>query len=261
MDSLRSILVHLDGGRHASARLAVARSLAARHEAQLQALCSVQPVPHDLALLHRHRAREHFEHVAVRGAWPMEWLAPTDGQAIDSFVAHAQHADLAVIGPQDAHDEDASTVPRDFAPAVLLGSGTPALLVPHGGRMAQHFDSVLVAWQPGSQSVRALRAALPLLQQATQVHLVSWMDDLDEACKAQQAVVEHLRLHRTAPVQPHRGKPPHDAGATLLALAASLDADLMVMGCYGHSPTRELLLGGATRTVLQSAHLPVLMAA
>jgi nucleotide-binding universal stress UspA family protein len=119
---------------------------------------------------------------------------------------------------------------------------------------------VLVAWRPGRESARALRAALPLLQQASQVHLVTWMDDLDAAGASQQAVTEHLRLHGIDAVQSQCGAQPHDAGAALLAQAASVGADLLVMGCYGHTPSQEMVLGGATRTVLHDADLPVLMA-
>jgi nucleotide-binding universal stress UspA family protein len=260
MDSLRSILVHLDGGRHAAARLSVAHSLAARHEAQVQALCSVLPVPQDLAMLHRQQARAHFDRVAAAGAWPMQWEAPTDEQPIPVFTRRALHADLVVLGLHDPGDDGASTVPRHFAESVMLDSGTPALVVPHGPAASGRFDVVLVAWRPDRESARALRAALPVLQQAEEVHLATWMDDLDAAGACQQAVAEQLRLHAVENVLSRRGPVPHDAGAALLTLAAGIGAQLLVMGCYGHAPTRELLLGGATRTVLQSMHLPVLMA-
>ena len=59
----------------------------------------------------------------------------------------------------------------------------------------------------------------------------------------------------------HRGgRAGHDLGELLLSLAADLQADLLVMGCYGHGRAREWLLGGVTRSVLQSMTLPVLMA-
>ena len=61
-------------------------------------------------------------------------------------------------------------------------------------------------------------------------------------------------------VREHRWVPNRDAGNELLTLAADTGAEMIVMGCYGHSRARELVLGGATRTVLQSMTAPVLMA-
>jgi len=75
----------------------------------------------------------------------------------------------------------------------------------------------------------------------------------------ERIVVDHLRLHGVTDVDRHRTEVPRDLGESLLSAAAGVGADLLVMGCYGHSPARELVLGGATRTVLQGMHLPVLM--
>jgi nucleotide-binding universal stress UspA family protein len=75
------------------------------------------------------------------------------------------------------------------------------------------------------------------------------------------ALEDYLRLHGVeAPIQRRAAVPSGEPGEGLLSLAADAGADLLVMGCYGHSRTRELVLGGATRTVLQSMTLPVLMA-
>ena len=71
----------------------------------------------------------------------------------------------------------------------------------------------------------------------------------------------YLRLHGVAaPIQRHGAVASSSAGDGLLSLAADVGADLLVMGCYGHSRARELVLGGASRTVLKSMTLPVLMA-
>jgi nucleotide-binding universal stress UspA family protein len=59
-------------------------------------------------------------------------------------------------------------------------------------------------------------------------------------------------MHRSA-------ERPDDVGDALLGLSRALGADLLVMGCYGHSRAREWVLGGATRSVLGSMHLPVLL--
>jgi nucleotide-binding universal stress UspA family protein len=261
MDSLRSILVHLDGGAASAHRLALAQRVAASHGAALRALCSVSPVPQDLADLHRKHARRGFEHAAASGSQAsLHWEPPTDEPPAPAFIRQALHADLLVLGQHDPKDPHTSTVPRDFVPQVLLGSGTPALVQPLRGREPERLGVVLVAWRPGREAAHALAAALPLLKQAAQVHLLTWSNDDAEARHDQAAVVRHLALHGIERVEPHRGRLPGDSGIALLAVATALHADLLVMGCYGHSPLHELVLGGATRTVLRDAQLPVLMA-
>jgi nucleotide-binding universal stress UspA family protein len=260
MDSLRSILVHLDGGTPCARRLALAQHVAASQGATLRALCSVSPVPQELADLHRQHARRCFERTAAGSQAPMHWEPPTDEPPAPAFVRQALHADLLVLGQHDPQDPHTSTVPRDFVAQVLLGSGTPALVQPLRGREPERLDVVLVAWRPGRESAHALAAALPLLKQAGQVHLLTWSDDDAEARDEQAAVLRHLALHGIERVELHGGRIPSDSGNALLAAATGLHADLLVMGCYGHSPLHELVLGGATRTVLRDARLPVLMA-
>ncbi len=184
---------------------------------------------------------------------------PTDEPPVPAFTRHALHADLLVLGQRDPDDEDTSTVPRDFVEAVIDASGTPALVAPFGTAPPERIRTVMVAWSPTREAGRALAAARPLLRQAEEVHLFTWMHDADEARERQQAVVDHLRLHGIDGVDRHRAGVPHDVGQALLNAAAGVGADLLVMGCYGHSPARELVLGGATRTVLHNMHLPVLM--
>ena len=128
---------------------------------------------------------------------------------------------------------------------MILGSGTPSLVLPYHGAPFRPFDTVLVAWQPSAASARALAASLPHLRMATAVHLVTWTDDLEAARESQLDVVHRLALHGVGEVERHCGHAPGDVGGALLTLAGDVGADLLVMGCYGRSPARELLLGGS----------------
>ncbi len=261
MDTIRSLLVHADGGSHAAARMTLARMLAAQHEARLRVQFSVLPVPNDLAAEHCHRAKALFERMVGAGGWPMEWAPPTDEQPIPAFSRLALEADLLVLGQRDKRDVDESNVPIDFVESVLEASGTPAIVVPFRNNAAfERFDTVMIASQPSRESARAIAAALPILQRATEVHLTCWIDDAGEAARWQQSVINHLRLHGVDGVQRHRADVPSDVGTAMLTMAGGVGADLLVMGCYSHSRGRELVLGGATRTVLREMHLPVLMA-
>jgi nucleotide-binding universal stress UspA family protein len=279
MDTLRSLLVHFDAGRHATERLAFARGVAAQHEPHLRALFAVAPrflpmprpvdgriapVPllDEIDAEHRRHAKARFDRAASGPGWPVEWrelLANTP--PVPGFARHALHADLMVLGQHDPEDREAGDVPGDFVEATVLAAGKPALVVPcHGQTRFAGFRTVLVGWQPTREAALALSGALPLLQRAGEVHLVTWDDAPDTLTLQQQDVLDYLRLHGVENVRRHHGAAPANAGAALLSLAQDLGADLLVMGCYGHSRVRELVMGGATRTVLRDMRLPVLMA-
>lgn len=70
----------------------------------------------------------------------------------------------------------------------------------------------------------------------------------------------YLKLHGVEATWHREGEEPEELGQLLLSRTFDLEADLLVMGCYGHSRVREWLLGGTSRVVLQSMTLPVLMA-
>lgn len=278
MSPLRSLLVHMDAGWHSMERLALARTLAAQHESRLRALLALEPrfVPLPLPLeaglpavplmdevdtRHRLLAKGRFDRAVSGAGWPVQWHELGDEPPIPGFVRHALHADLLVLGQHDRDDADAFDVPSDFVQSVLMDSGRPALVVPRSQPpQFEGFGVVLVAWQASREAARALDAALPLLQQAREVHLVTWSDDDTALPRQQQEVADYLALHGVHGVQYHLGPLPPDTGAALLSLCEGLGADLLVMGCYGHSRARELVLGGTSRTVLRDARLPVLMA-
>jgi nucleotide-binding universal stress UspA family protein len=143
-------------------------------------------------------------------------------------------------------------VPADFVEAVVIDSGRPAIVVPYAGTFGAIGETVLIAWKPTRESARAVSAALPLLQRAKQVHVAGWDSEPRD--------LEHFFYHHGIDAVFHReGQAPAHVGEYMLSRAAELGADLLVMGCYGHSRARELVLGGASRTVLESMTLPVLM--
>ena len=101
-----------------------------------------------------------------------------------------------------------------------------------------------------------------MLQRARRVHLALWDEADDVRNDAPQPIERYLANHGIAPTL-HRnrltGPEAHAVGELLLSLAADVQADLLVMGCYSHGRAREWVLGGATRTVLQAMTLPVFM--
>jgi nucleotide-binding universal stress UspA family protein len=176
--------------------------------------------------------------------------------ARDRFGALARHFDLAVVGQGGAASDEDDLM----ASGALFGSGRGVFVVPTSHVGPARLDSAMVCWDGGLAAARALAEATPLLEKAKRVEVVGLRKD-DAAAPELPGfnITRHLARHgvqATLTTLP----PAADVGAALLAQAKKSGADFMVMGGYGHWRVRELVLGGATRTVLRDMHLPVLMA-
>jgi nucleotide-binding universal stress UspA family protein len=277
MSALRSILLHLDASPRSAARLRLARELAGLHGARVSALYAVTPSLYDLPFAmaegsaemltvlrqldadRRRSARALFDHSEPSAAPLLQWRELDNEPLIPGVVRHAFCNDLLVLGQHDAEDTAALGIPVDFIPSVLIGSGRPALVIPYADICTTLGTAVLMAWKPTRESARALTAALPFLQHARQIHLTC-EGDAGAAGGPSRDIEAYLRCHGVqAPLRAHAPVLDDAPGEGLLSLAADTGADLLVMGCYGHSRARELVLGGASRTVLKSMTLPVLM--
>ncbi|MBO9648773.1 MAG: universal stress protein [Variovorax sp.] len=274
MNGFQSLLVHLDGTLRAGTRLDLALRLAPAWRARVSALLAIErshlpllpvgpgipPLPPDIRMEaeHRRHALAVYDQSCVLSGQPCEWLDSDGAPVIETFTQRALLADLLFLGQRNPDDPEGSDVPGDFVESVIIGSGRPALVVPHTGELARSPDVVLLAWKPTRECARALAAAIPFLQNAHHVHLIE--EEVDEMQPIPVKVCDYLHLYGIEHVHEHARLTEQDVGEQLLSIASDCDADLLVMGCYGHSRARELLLGGATRTVLDSMTLPVLMA-
>lgn len=279
MSTLRSILLHIDASPRSIKRLALAHALAEQHEARVTALyastptalslpfvmgqgaAEMLPMLQQLDIDYRDNAKALFDRAESTVAASFAWTELSEAPVIPGVVRRALCSDLLILGQHDAADPLTVGVPTDFVPSVVMASGRPALVLPYIDTSTTFARDVLVAWKPTRESAHAVSSAIPFLLRAQCVHLVA-ADDADTSAADQaDALEDFLRLHGVkAPIQRHATVPAGAPGEGLLSLAADIGADLLVMGCYGHSRTRELVLGGATRTVLQSMTLPVLMA-
>ncbi|WP_347469547.1 universal stress protein [Burkholderia stagnalis] len=274
--SYKTLLVHLDDSERCKTRLALALDLAGRWDAHLIGLYVVcqdlfEPLmrpdePLKLAVYERlceerrKQAEIRFLEAAERAGRSVEWRAPA-GPATDVATLHARHADLLVLGQTDPRDRT-TFIAHHFVEDVLMGSGRPAIVVPYAGRVRKLGKNILVAWDGGREAARAVADALPLLTHARSVNVETVArkrPDPDET-PAGVDVAAYLERHgvrpsfSTTPREPDIG-----SGATLLNRASDLHADLLVMGAYSHTRMHERVLGGATRTVLKSMTVPVLM--
>jgi nucleotide-binding universal stress UspA family protein len=175
---------------------------------------------------------------------------------VDSEVSRlARYFDVTVLQQPDP----AGTETADLIEAVLFGSGRPVLIVPCRPGPSQ-LRTILIAWDEGRPAARAVADALPLLALAERVEVVTVGDLRGDRTRDSRHLVRHLRRHG---IEAHMANLVRDQGsvaATLLAHAVDVQADLLVMGGYGHSRLREIVLGGTTRRILQTMTVPVLMA-
>jgi len=277
---LKTILVHLDHTDRCSARVAVAVDIARAHGSHLIALLPTGlyegVIPADAIptgatdfiaesadYLHR-RAEE----ISVRfraqvdgaGALSHE-IRLVDGTAVDAIVKHGRSSDLIVLGQEDASTKSDTPTPG-LVPQVLLRAGRPVLLVPFAGSFEAPAKNALVAWDGSRASAVAMRAALPLLATASRVTLVSCRSHGEPKDPAQLLVGEMVRWLQRHGIRAtaEQDVTEIDVADALLSRASDLGADLLVMGGYGHSRLRELVLGGVTRQILAQMTLQVLMA-
>ncbi|AKJ29490.1 universal stress protein [Caldimonas brevitalea] len=269
----RTILVHLDDSVRSAVRGRLAAKLALQHEAHLIGLApsGLVNLPGqagaDFMHLSLKQLRERAQAVAegFRQQATGFGVASCEARALEAdplpaTVMQGRCSDLVVVGQSGPGRID-QPIPRDFPQLVLLHVGRPVLIVPNVGEWSSVARRVLVAWNPSRECARALHDALPLLRRAEQVHLL-FLDrpqDEHDAGRLQFEQVRPALERHGVTLQARVVLTQVDAGNALLAEAADLGADLLVMGGYGHSRLAEFVLGGTTRTVLKQMNLPVLM--
>ncbi|WP_426191557.1 universal stress protein [Massilia sp. DWR3-1-1] len=184
---------------------------------------------------------------------------------VDDGAAHglplaARYGDLLVLG--QSHSPAALVADgHALVRALLVHAPCPVLVVPPALADCSLPQRPLIAWDGSLEASRAVRAALPLLRRAGQVAAVTFnapkYDGGADSIDARLAA--YLACHGIA-LDIVDGGAVDDAGAALLALAQARARDLIVMGSFGHSRFREIVLGGVTQTVLRESTLPLLMA-
>lgn len=245
---------HLTG----AAMVGVSRFVFQAQHAQYDAVLA----PHLQALRDKaDRALDHFEaRVRSHGVQSYERRLVND-DAAGGLTVQARYCDLLVLPQYDAQAQP-SVNDAELPAYVAMNSGCPVLLVPPAGSFESVGRRVLVAWNASVEATRAIRGALPLLQRADNVDVVVFDPEaLPDSFGAEPGADLALYLARHGiRVNVIRRKTQGEQDDALLLLVTEQDADLVVMGCYGHSRFREILLGGMTRSVLQRAPVPVLMA-
>jgi nucleotide-binding universal stress UspA family protein len=276
MNDFKTLLLHLDAVPMSRSRLEIVKQLATAQGARIEVLYAVMPLimqyPFALATDGyaagelaqcqadlRDAAKAAFERESRAASLTDTVWRDTQDEPVRAFRDHAWTADLMVLSQHDPNAAAATCVRSDFVASVLVDTGKPGLVLPYIPVTPGFGQNVLVAWKATPESARALTAALPILQRARTVHVASWAESRNNGHGSTSPAVQFLERHGVTAVMHHCGPSSPEVGELLLSYAADLQADLLVMGCYGHGRAREWALGGATRTILQSMTLPVLM--
>jgi nucleotide-binding universal stress UspA family protein len=294
MSGFKRILALVNDGARCDAVLALAARLARTHAARLDALHAVEPLASGAYLSpeaasvavqwlrqsedERRATAQARVKRAAQAAGVEIALSHVDGDAVEQTLQRACSADLVVLSQRDPRSSDGTTA--GFAERLLIATATPLLFVPYIDALAPEADGApslgtraIVAWTPKRESVRALRDALPLLRRADSVELMRFVrPDAGDDGLLEQALA-YLAAHGVTATATLRHAAHPSLGERLIAVdtvdapiaeallshAADNEADLIVMGGYGHPRAWELAMGGVTRTMLRSMTVPVLM--
>jgi len=277
----RSLLVHLDLDRRAEARIAYALRLSREFGCHLVGAAPTGVVPltaevsveaasslaeyaqaaWDALRNHAQAACANFDSACREAGLRSHETVSEHADKAKSLVRLAHCSDLVVLSQADAGQASFAQA-RDLVADVVLGSARPTVVLPPDGQFGAIPSRAIVAWDDSREAARAMADALPLLRLAQRVQIVTWLDSTDAdrtAWQERQRAVQQWLAWQGVSAELHLQQ--HAIGLTeaMLSHAAHFEADLIVMGAYGHPRWTERVLGGATRGMLDSMTIPVLM--
>jgi nucleotide-binding universal stress UspA family protein len=278
--AMKSIIVFLDSTAASEARVGYAARLAKQHEAHLVGVFIVPNAwEHDRSdgfirgggaiheMLERQNAAERtsledagrkFETLARHLTPSFEYRTIRGSDVSDRVRGHCLHADLVVVGFPSP-----GGLPKDCPPErMLLASGVPTLIVPSDWGAGSIASKVLFGWNASREARRAITDGLPLLRaaQSVSVLIVDAGKTPHHSHEPGADIAQYLARHRVAvqvEVLHSKGLPIADV---IRRYAAESGSDLILLGAYSHSPRREQLFGGVTRSLLSSVTVPTLIA-
>jgi nucleotide-binding universal stress UspA family protein len=270
---MKTILTHCDGRKSVSHRLAVATDVARRFDAAITAVYAKAPFdPPPIARKHAdldslsraHEdgvaadqavARAAFHEALAGDSLTAEWHSH-EGHADRVLVRRSYYADLVIVGQFEPGGQ--RSIPGVLPELVAIMGGRPVLVVPYAGARRPIGENVILCWNGSRESARAAADALPFLKIAKKV-VVLIVEPTASGPGPGTQVAGWLLRHGVKVMVQRDAASDADVGEIILSRAATHDADLIVMGLYGHSRMRETVLGGVSRTMLSSMNVPVLM--
>jgi len=269
----KNILVHVDESKNASATLQAACDIALKSDAHVT---GVYVIPHVNTPIYveasvpasileglekagqdaADKAEELFNKTMESAGVKYEWYAPR-GYVDEHINRLGRFADLIVIGQGGSVEDPRASYTVENN--ILMGSARPVLVVPYIGYKNTIGNHIMVAWNDTKEATRAVNDAMPMLERASTVDVVSIIDDKTEDDVPSADITLYLARHGVKAEASSAVKKGLSTSDMLLNRAADHGVDLIVMGAYGHSRLRELVLGGATYNLLRHMTVPILM--
>lgn len=281
---IRNILVEVSQGTPSAARLQTALNLAGVLGSRVTALFVVPHfVPSTMmagtvhggwyagaqiieqyrqdALKSAEEAKQASMQIAEKNSMELDWIA-VEGDVADVTADAARYHDILMVGVPDTVNEP-KFYDSDLG-SILMKSGRPVVVVPGVEPMLEKVpEIVMIAWDGGRESTKAVLESMPFLEQARSVLIVSvWKRKEQKKALTEQAelLAQYLATHEIDASAHVVKREDRSTARQLVDFADSKGVELIVMGAYGHSRFQELVLGGVTRDILHNASVPVLFA-
>lgn len=202
-------------------------------------------------------ARMVLERTAAGHGIACEFRVAEEAQG-EALMLHARHASLSVVGARRRAGEETVTA-LSLSEDVIFASGLPTVLLPADWPPSRLPGRVMIGWNGSREAARAIADAMPFLQEAAAVDLVVVSDRRIAHLLGQEPGADMARHLARNGISVAVHQLDGDAGTALLDHARLAGADLLVMGAHTRSRVSELMFGGATRSILTRATLPILL--
>ncbi|MCB5362776.1 universal stress protein [Pusillimonas sp. CC-YST705] len=261
---LKRIGIHLSNDDAGKRRIEIGLQLAKKHEAEV---VGIYPVYGSGGLQHEHGVIRQDVHNQLREAAKVigvkaEWRVP-QGNPEDVLALHARYCDVLIMSKAE-RSVSASSLIANLPEAVVMAAGRPVLMLPNYGTISPIGRRILFCWDQRREAARAFADAAPFLRACEELVILEidrdhkrlgesdiHPDDISRYCTS---------LGYPTPKRLEKTSAEHGVGNVILNAATDTGSDLIVMGAYGHSRMREWVMGGASRTLLSTMTVPVLLA-
>lgn len=276
---LGRIAIHLSNDNACSRRIDAGLQLAKAHAAEVVGVYPSNGVaghyydesiiPQDVRNVLRGRREEfrdsihkQFMERAEAAGVKASWRAP-NGEADEALALHARYCDLMVMSKAERVDSVTSII-ANLPESVVMAAGRPVLMIPNAGNIESIGKRVLYCWDQRREAARAFTDATPFLKSCRELTVLE-VDRDERQLKEFDLRETDFTGYCTSlgyPQPKHMVKKSDGIGVgnVILNTASDVGADLIVMGAYGHSRMRQWVMGGASRTLLSSMTVPVLLA-
>lgn len=276
---LKRIAVHLNADAGCQRRIDAAITLATTHNAELIGVYPSEVIPQhgyggtampeelrgllsQRALSDREKIHNEFTEKAKAAGITAHWRTPK-GPVEEVLALHARYCRLLVMSKAEDRHSTASPISANVPETVIMSAGRPVLMVPTVGAITTIGERILFCWDQKREAARAFMDAAPLLRNCKELVVLIVDEDADKLRNLDIQGNDFSDLCAAqgypAPKIMRRSSEGIGVGNVILNTSTDCGSDLIIMGAYGHSRMRQWIMGGASRTLLSSMAVPVML--